>query len=154
MAEWQCRRSHVQFEYERPLHRVPSPFDSPYKLQTTPTVELHLGLWEDVVHNIPLEEPVFVLDSSRSKEWGGLRFPVLSEEDALLLQLLHAFQHMLTHWVKLSWVLEIGRYMEKRSRDSSFWRQFSRRLEDSPRLTEFATIALELSAKVFSRSYA
>ena len=144
------RRSDVQFEYERPLQRVPSQYDSPYKLQTTPTVELHLGLWEDMGHHVPLEEPAFALDSSKLKEWGGLRFPVLSEEDLLLLQLLHAFQHMLHYWVKLSWLLEIGRFMEKRRRDSSFWKQFSRRLEDTPRLAEFSTIALELTAKMFS----
>ena len=144
------RRSDVQFEYERPLHRVPSPFDSPYKLQTTPTVELHLGLWEDIEHRVPLEEPAFVLDSSRFKEWGGLRFPVLSEEDALLLQLLHVFQHVLGYWVKLSWLLEIGCFMEKRSRDSLFWKGFSQRLAGAPRLAEFSTIALELTTKMFS----
>jgi len=144
------RRSDVQFEYERPLQRVPSQYDSPYKLQTTPTVELHLGIWEDMGHHVPLEEPAFAFDSSKLKEWGGLRFPVLSEEDVLLLQLLHAFQHMLHYWVKLSWLLEIGRFMEKRQRDSSFWEKFSQRLEDTPRLAEFSTMALELAAKMFS----
>ncbi len=144
------RGSDVQFEYERPLQRVPSQFDSPYKLQTTPTVELHLALWEDMEHRVPLEEPAFVLDSSRFKEWGGLRFPVLSEEDALLLQVLHAFQHMVSYWVKLSWLLEIGRFMEKRWRDSPFWKQFSKRLEGAPRLAEFSMMVLELTAKMFS----
>jgi hypothetical protein len=139
-----------EFVFERPLQRVPSQFDSPYKLQTTPLVELHVGIWEDVAHHVPFEEPAFVLTNPKLKEWGGLRFPVLSEEDALLLQVLHAFQHMLSHWIKLSWLLEIGRFMEKRSRDWLFWRQFSQRLEGSPRLAEFSTIALELTAKVFS----
>ena len=103
-----------------------------------------------MTHHVPLEEPAFVLDSPRLKEWGGLRFPVLSDEDALLLQVLHAFQHMLSYWVKLSWFLEIGRFMEKRSQDSLFWKQFSQRLEGAPQLAEFSTIALELSANVFS----
>lgn len=98
-----------QFAFERPLRRVPSQFDSPYKLQTTPMVELHVGIWEDMTHHVSLEEPAFVLNSPKLKEWGGLRFPVLSDEDALLLQVLHAFQHMLSYWVKLSWLLEIGR---------------------------------------------
>jgi putative nucleotidyltransferase-like protein len=145
------RRSATQeFTFERPLQRVPSQFDSPYKLQTTPMVELHLGIWEDITHHIPLEEPAFVLSSHQSKEWGGLRFPVLGEEDALVLQLLHAFQHIVFYWVKLSWLLEIGRFMQKRSRDSSFWKQVSQRLEGAPLLAEFSTIALELSARMFS----
>jgi len=144
-------RSDLQeFAFERPLQRVPSPFDSPYKLQTTPIVELHVGIWEDTTHHVPFEEPAFILNSPKLKEWGGLRFPVLSEEDALLLQVLHAFQHLLTHWVKLSWILEIGRFMEKRSQDSLFWKQFTQRLEGSPRLAEFSTIALELTASVFA----
>ena len=144
-------RSHVQeFAFERPLQRVPSQFDSPYKLQTTPMVELHVGIWEDMEHHVPLEEPAFVLNSPRLEEWGGLRFPVLSEEDALLLQVLHAFQHMVSCWVKLSWLLEIGRFMERRCRDSPFWKQFSQRLEGAPQLAEYSTIALELTANVFS----
>jgi hypothetical protein len=144
-------RSDLQeFAFERPLRRVPSQFDSPYKVQTTPMVELHVGIWEGLTHHVPCEEPAFFLNSPKLKEWGGLRFPVLSQEDALLVQVLHAFQHMLSHWVKLSWLFEIGRFMEKRSRDSLFWKQFSQRLEGAPRLAEFSTIALELTAKVFS----
>jgi hypothetical protein len=144
-------RSDLQeFAFERPLQRVPSQFDSPFKLETTPMVELHVGIWENMTHHVPLEEPAFVLDSPKLKEWGGLRFPVLSEEDTLLLQVLHAFQHMLSYWVKLSWLLEIGRFMEKRWRDTPFWKKFSQRLEGAPRLAEFSTMALELSAIVFS----
>ena len=149
--EWRHRHSDAQqYAFERPLQRVPSPFDSPYKVQTTPMVELHVGIWEDMTHHVPLEEPYFVLDSPKLKEWGGLRFPVLSDEDALLLQLLHAFQHALGGWVKLSWLLEIGCFMEKRSRDSLFWKQFSQRLAGAPRLAEFSTMALELTARMFS----
>ncbi|MFZ0816442.1 MAG: nucleotidyltransferase family protein [Candidatus Sulfotelmatobacter sp.] len=144
-------RSDLQeLAFERPLQRVPSQFDSPYKIQTTPMVELHVGIWEEIAHHVPLEEPTFALNSPKFKKWGGHRFPVLSEEDALLLQVLHAFQHILSHWVKLSWLLEIGRFMEKRRRDSQFWTQFSQRVEGSPRLAEFSTIALELTANVFS----
>jgi hypothetical protein len=139
-----------QFSFERPLRRVPSQFDSPYKVQTTPMVELHVGIWENMTHHVPLSEPAFALNSPKLKEWCGLRFPVLSEEDALLLQVLHAFQHMLSYWVKLSWLLEIGCFMEKRRRDSLFWNQFGQRLLGEPQLTEFSTIAFELTANVFS----
>ncbi len=149
---YEARRSGAaqEFAFERPLQRVPSQFDSPYKVETTPLVELHVGIWEDVTHHVPLEEPAFALNSPKLKDWGGLRFPVLNDEDALLLQVLHAFQHMLSYWAKLSWFLEIGLFMEKRSRDLLFWKQFSHRLEGAPPLAEFSTIALELSAKVFS----
>jgi hypothetical protein len=144
------RYSDVQVEYERPLHRVPSHHDSPYKLQTTPTVELHVGIWEDVKHQVPLEEPAFVLDDPKMQEWGGLRFPILTDQDALLLQVLHVFQHLLSYWVKPSWLLEIGRFMERRRHDSVFWNQFAQRLEGQPQYAEFATITLELAAKMFT----
>jgi hypothetical protein len=144
------RYSDVQFEYERPLQRVPSQYDSPYKVQTTPTIELHVGIWENAKHHVPLEEPAFVLDDSKIQEWEGVRFPVLSDEDAFLLQVLHAFQHLLSYWVKPSWLLEIGHFMEKRWQDSVFWNQFARRLEGRPQYAEFATITLELTAKMFS----
>ena len=143
-------KSDVQFEYERPLLRVPSPYDSPFKAETTPTVELHIGIWEDVRHHVPLEEPAFDLDRPKTQEWDGLQFPVLKEQDAFLLQALHAFQHVLSYWVKLSWLLEIGQFIEKRREDSLFWNQFTRRLEEAPRLAEFLTIALQLTARTFS----
>jgi hypothetical protein len=139
-----------EFAFERPLKRVPSQFDSPYKIQTTPTVELHVGIWEEMKHHVSLEEPAFSFGNRKLKEWGGLRFPVLGDEDAFLLQVLHAFQHMATYWVKLSWLLEIGRFMQRRQRDSMFWGQFSQRLETAPQLAEFSTIVLELTANVFS----
>jgi|ERR1700722_5150439 hypothetical protein len=148
--ERQPRPAAQEFAFERPLQRVPSQFDSPYKLETTPLVELHVGIWEDMTHRVPLAEPAFILNSPKLKEWGGLRFPVLSDEDALLLQLLHTFQHMLSYWAKLSWFLEIGLFMEKRSQDLLFWKQFSQRLGSAPQLAEFSTIALELSANLFS----
>jgi hypothetical protein len=139
-----------EFAFERPLQRVPSQFDSPYELQTTPMVELHTGIWENMTHHIPLEEPAFDLHSPALKEWGGLQFPALSSEDVLLLQVLHTFQHLVSYWVKPSWLLEIGCFLQKRSRDSLFWEQFSHRLEGTPKLAEFSAIALELSANVFS----
>jgi hypothetical protein len=113
-------------------------------------VELHVGIWENMTHHVPLDEPAFVLNNPKLKEWGGLRFPVLSDEDALLLQVLHAFQHMLSYWVKLSWLFEIGRFMQKRRQDSLFWMQFGKHLQGEPLLAEFATIVFELTADVFS----
>ena len=142
--------SPVQVQFEQLRQRFPSRFDNQYQVQTTPAVELHLGIWDESSHRVSLEEPEFILDRSRMQEWGGLRFPVLSDQDAFLLQVLHLFQHMLSYWVKLSWLLEIGHFMEKRWRDTLFWEEFDKRLEGSPRLAEFSTIALELVAKMFS----
>ena len=109
-----------------------------------------MGIWDDSSHHVLLEEPGFDLDPTRLHEWGGLRFPVLCDEDAFLLQILHVFQHMLSYWVKLSWLFELGHFLERRCRDSSFWEKLDKRLEGSLRLTEFLTITLELVARVFS----
>ena len=94
--------------------------------------------------------PDFVLDDLKIQEWGGLQFPVLADQDALLLQVLHVFQHLLSYWVKPSWLLEIGRFMERRRHDSIFWSKFAQRLEGQPQYAEFATITLELAAKMFA----
>jgi hypothetical protein len=142
--------SEVQAQFEQPRQRVPSRFDNQYKLQTIPMVEVHVGIWDASIHHIPLEVPGFALDPTRVQEWGGLRFPVLSDEDAFLLQALHVFQHMLSYWVKLSWLLEIGHFLERRWQDSTFWEKLDQRFESRPRLTEFVAIVLELAAKMFS----
>jgi hypothetical protein len=45
----------------------------------------------------------------------------LSLEDKFLLQVLHAFRHSVRSWIRVSWLLEIDRYLDKHRRNTGLW---------------------------------
>jgi hypothetical protein len=51
----------------------------------------------------------------------GVEFFSLSLEDKFLLHVLHAFRHSFRSWVRLSWILEIGKCIAIHQHDEAFW---------------------------------
>jgi hypothetical protein len=143
------RSSKIELGFDKPSLRLPSLGDSPYDPETEASVELHPDVWDSEQHLVQLEAPRFATARLAVGEWRGLRFPVLCESEAFLLQVLHVFQHVLQGWVKMSWLLEIGFFMDQRSADSAFWEEFSQRLRGNQLLEEFAAVVATLVAKVF-----
>jgi hypothetical protein len=144
------RFSDIEFKYGRPSSRIPTRFDDPYSRATEPLVELHLAFWKGNANRVLLNEPKFRLDQTIGHDWQGLRFPVLKEEDAFVLQILHVFQHTLEGWVKLCWLLEIGYFLRARSSDTQFWDRVDARLRAVPYLSEFAAVVTGLVDKEFT----
>jgi len=143
------RNSSTEFVFARPPKRIPSRFDSPYRVETEPAVELHLATWDNEEHCVPLAGPHFSLDSKINKQWNGLSFPTLNDEDAFLLQVQHVFQHMLGYWVRLSWLLEVGYFLDQQRSETFFWK-IEQRSRELRCFTEFAAIVTGLSARMFS----
>jgi hypothetical protein len=144
------RFSDIEFKFGRPSSRLPTFSDDPYSRETEPLVELHLAFWNRKASRVPLNEPKFRLDQTISHDWQGLRFPVLKEEDAFVLQILHVFQHTLECWIKLCWLLEIGHFLMSRSSDTEFWNRVDVRMRAVPYLHEFAAIVIGLANRVFT----
>lgn len=142
--------SDIEFKFGRPSARIPTISDDPYSRETEPLVELHLAFWNEKENRVPLNEPKFQLDQTADHDWQGLRFPVLREEDAFALQILHVFQHILECWVKLCWLLEIGYFLKARVSDSQFWERIDVRMREVPYLSEFAAIVMGLVNRVFA----
>jgi Uncharacterised nucleotidyltransferase len=116
------------------------------------SVELHLDIWDSDYYSLPSIPRVFSLDRVRSHEWNGMVFPVLPEEDAFLLQILHAYQHSVTFWIRMSWLFEIGYFLNLRASDESLWSRVEQRVGDNPVLREFIVIVIELVSKLFAPS--
>jgi len=51
----------------------------------------------------------------------GIQFVSLSEPDECMLQILHAFRHFLTSWVRLSWLWEIDYFLRSRPNSDPIW---------------------------------
>lgn len=144
------RFSDIEFKFGRPSQRIPTVSDDPYSRETEPLVELHLTFWNRKLNRVPLNEPDFRLDQTIDHDWHGLRFPVLNDEDAFVLQILHIFQHTVECWIKLGWLLEIGCFLQTRFSDTQFWDRVDARLREIPCLAEFAAVVLGLAERTFA----
>jgi putative nucleotidyltransferase-like protein len=144
------RFSDIEYKFGRPSSRIPTVSDDPYLPETEPLVELHLAFWNGQANRVPLNEPEFRLDETIGHDWQGLRFPMLKQEDAFVLQILHVFQHTLEGWVKLCWLFEIGYFLRTRLSDTQFWDLVAVRMREAPCLAEFAAIVVGLADRVFA----
>jgi hypothetical protein len=75
---------------------------------------------------------------------------VLTDEDAFLVQVLHAFRHLFTFWIRTSCLLEISYFLNCRASDTALWRRVDQRVGDSLVLREFVVIIAELVAELFA----
>jgi hypothetical protein len=89
------------------------------------TIELHTSLWTTEPLKIPLHLPPDPLARRRWHELNGGGFFALSEEDELIFQALHTFQHMLQNWCRLCSFLEIACFLKRRASDLEFWARFA-----------------------------
>ncbi len=143
-------RSSKEFIFLRPAMGDVPPGDQQYEARTPYAVELQLDLWDADAHKVYLPCPLFLLDNTRIHQWDGLAFPVLSDEDAFLVQVLHACHHLFTYWMRMSCLLEIGYFLKHRASDASLWRRIEERVGGSTVLREFVVLVTELAAKLFS----
>ena len=112
-------------------------------------VELHLDPWDDEAFRISLRVPDHPLTRKVRRTWQGLSFYSFGEQDVFVFQALHTFQHILHHWCRLAWLLEIAYFLESRSADSPFWKKLYAYLEDNAPVTEVVALVISLAAGLF-----
>lgn len=129
--------------------REPSRRAEQYSARAPHAVELHTDIWDDEMHGIPSMEGVFAVEQATAKHWNGISFPAQSDEDAFLLQVLHACHHLFTQWIRICCLFEIGYLLNGRAADEELWRRVERRVGNREVLREFVVIVSELAALVF-----
>jgi len=138
-----------EYSFIMPSARTPVVAGEQYEAHAPHAVELHLALWDKERWGVPLAFPRFSADHTRTHSWQGLTFPVLHEEDAFLLQVIHVFKHILDYWVRLSWVYEIGYFLDRHASDVQLWGHVEDRVAGNPFLREFVVVVTELVARIF-----
>lgn len=128
----------------------PSRRSEQYSLHAPHAVELHTDMWESDLNHLPQIPTLCFLDRSIYKDWNGLSFPALRDEDAFLLQVLHACHHLFTLWIRMSSLLEIGYFVNRRAEDIELWNRIEQRIGDSSALREFVVIVTELVSRLFA----
>jgi hypothetical protein len=143
------KRTANEFVYLMTSASVPPSADGQYEAHAPHAVELRLAFWDSDSHSVPLTDPGLSVDNAVAQYWQGLVFPALPEEDAFLVQVIHAFNHILTGWVRMSWLYEIGYFFNRRSTDVSLWERLDRRIGSDKLLREMVVVVGELSAHLF-----
>ena len=138
-----------EFVFLMPSRAIPPPDDEQYEAHAPHAVELRVAFWDSDFHGVFLTGPRFSVDNTRTQRWQDSVFPALPEEDAFLLQVIHAFNHVLTGGVRMAWLYEIGYFLSQRSTDELLWQRVERRIGEDALLREIVVVVTELSAHFF-----
>jgi hypothetical protein len=86
-------------------------------------VELHQKLWEER-ELISLQPPEWCFSGRETRSLMGIQYPGFSTVSMLIVQLLHAFRHLLSSWIRQSWLYEISYFLNHHRDDDEFWKDF------------------------------
>jgi len=128
----------------------PSRGPEQYSPRAPHAVELHKDLWDGDLFRLPQIPKLLFLDRVITHRWNGLAFPALDEQDAFLVQILHACHHLFNLWIRMSCLLEIGYFLSRQANDPEFWSLMEQRIGDSRILREFVVIVTELASRLFA----
>lgn len=138
-----------EFVFLMPSAGIPLPGDGQYEAHAPHAVELRFALWDTDFHGVSLTEPGFSVDNVQPHQWQELVFLTLPEDEVFLLQVIHAFNHILTGWIRISWLYEIGYFLSQRATERSLWERVETRIGTDPLLREMVIVVMELSAQLF-----
>jgi hypothetical protein len=128
----------------------PSRRDFPYSPQAPHAVELHTDIWDSEMHGLQPIPKLFSVGQAKWRHWNDLSFPAQSDEDAFLLQVLHACRHLFTQWIRLSNLLEIAYFLNRRRSDTELWLRVEKRVGENAIVREFVVIVAELATRLFT----
>ena len=129
--------------------RWPGWHDDFYSFLDPRLIELHFAPWKLEQYDVDATTPEGPLERTVERTWHGVRFNALNDDDTLVLEVLHAFEHMLGYWCRLSCFLEIARFLRDRSSDRSFWTGFRKHAHDHARLAEIITLVFSMAIRLF-----
>jgi hypothetical protein len=131
-----------------PLRHIPSADDDLYALQHQRQVDLHTSLFEQSPW-IQIEVPQDCLQQAHVQSVYGIDVLALSLADKFILQVFHAFKHAFRSWIRPSWVLEIGRFMELHQHDTALWTRVIERAGNTSLTKYIFFFVLELVTRMY-----
>jgi hypothetical protein len=107
--------------FATPLRHIPSPHDDIYAIPRHREVDL-LTTLRLSTHGVAINLPTAGFDDLETKILHGISFPALPAAEMFCLQVMHAFRHLLGSWVRVSWLFEIGYFIDRHYGDEDLWR--------------------------------
>jgi len=131
-----------------PALHIPTQRDDIYAIQQQRQLDLHTC----IVENSPwlaFEVPRNCLANSESMTIQGVPFFGLSLEDRFLLQVLHVYRHSSRSWIRLSWLLEIARFLAVHCDNQELWSRITVRAGQSTSTKRIFAFVLGLTQRLF-----
>ena len=150
------RSSSEPIEYFHSQRRpvVPKSLNKLYSPGLHRTVEIHTSLWESNTEKIHFILPNDNLSRAVLKTWNGITFFSLAPEEALVLQILHIFRHILNNQCRLSHLFELAIFMNCHSGQNPIWPDFQSLVQKDDRLMEASGIVFSLATGLFQSTVA
>ena len=124
--------------------------DAQYSLQAGHAVELHIEIWDGQMHGTRPIPNLFSVSQAKMHHCNGISFPAQTDEDAFLLQVLHACRHVFSKWIRISHFLEIAYFLNRRGSDTGLWDNIEARVGENVTVREFVVIVAELASRLFA----
>ena len=121
-----------------------------YSAYAPHAVELHADMWDRSMHGVLPIPNLFSVEQAITRHYSGFAFRALADEDAFLLQVVHACHHFFTLWIRMSCLFEIAYFLNRRAGDTELWNRIEGRAGESVVLREFVVIVSEMAARLFA----
>ena len=134
--------------FTTPMSHIPSTEDYLYLRQQQRQVDLHVSLWEPSPW-LKVETPADSLSRAECRTLEGTKVWCLPLADSFLNQVLHVFRHSMRSWIRLSWLLELGRCIDLHRADTRLWDGVREGAGESELLKKVFAFVLGLVNRVF-----
>ncbi len=127
---------------------IPSANDDLYALQRQRQVDVHTSIWEPCSW-FPLEVPQNCLEHAQPQKIHCVKQLSLLLEDKFLLQVLHVFRHAFRSWLRISWLLELAKCIDKHQQNEALWNRVIARAGGARLTKSIFAFVLGLVARLF-----
>jgi len=123
--------------------------ESIYKPGRPRMLELHFSLLED---DLPFQVayPEGQWERAVERRFSKIAFSSLAPADMFIYQAYHAFTHLVSYWTRLSWLYEIGRFLDAHPDCESLWTDVCVSIGGNAVLREAVGMVIDLVSQLFS----
>jgi len=136
--------------FATPLRHIPSAQDDIYARPHHREVDLLLSLHLQE-HGVSIDAPSDCLQRLQNMTLHQVSFPALAPDDRFTLQVTHAMKHLLGSWVRLSWLVEVGNFIDLHYHDADLWRSVTARAGHNPTVRNAFGLVISLMQALFPR---
>ncbi len=136
--------------FATPLRHIPTSNDDIYAIPRHREVDLLTTLHLSA-HDVSIPMPTPDFNDLKTKILSDIAFPALPLEEMFCLQVMHAFRHLLGSWVRVSWLFEIGYFIDRHHGDEDMWRAIVDRMGCDARTRNLFGLVISLTRALFPR---
>lgn len=136
--------------FATPLRHIPSPRDDIYARPRHREVDLLTSLRHEA-QGVSVDGPSDCLPRLQRKTLHDISFHALSADDMFHVQVMHAFEHLLGSWVRVSWLLEIGYFIDRHHGNTDLWRSITTRAGQDQTVRDAFGLIVSLANTLFPR---